>query len=174
MTQAGSGRNDEKEVAGIICDAGGTVVGRTRLQKIVYLLELAELGAGFRFGYRHYGPYCEELARGTDSARVMGLLDEQEKEAGWGGKFFVYTASGSETSRASARKSMLEVMTKANAIELELAATAAFLSRDGSADPWDETEQRKPVKAQEGRLENAKALYQELLKVAPAGKLPDI
>ena len=38
---------------------------------------------------------------------------------------------------------------QASAIELELAATAAFLAREGQADPWGETARRKPEKAAE-------------------------
>jgi hypothetical protein len=45
---------------------------------------------------------------------------------------------------------------KASAIELELAATAAFLADAGSRDPWGDAARFKPDKAQSGRLENAK------------------
>ena len=37
-------KRDTEKVAAIIRDAGGKIVGRTRLQKTGYLLELAGLG----------------------------------------------------------------------------------------------------------------------------------
>jgi hypothetical protein len=40
----------------IVRDAGGHIVGRTRLQKIAFMLEPAGLGGGFPFRYKHYGP----------------------------------------------------------------------------------------------------------------------
>ena len=36
------------KAAAIVRDAGGRIVGRTKLQKIAYLLELSGLGEGFR------------------------------------------------------------------------------------------------------------------------------
>ncbi len=53
MTDKNLGR---RETAEIVRDVGGRIVGRTRLQKIAYLLELAGFGVGFRFEYRHFGP----------------------------------------------------------------------------------------------------------------------
>ena len=53
-------RRETEKAADIVRAAGGRVVGRTRLQKIGYLLELAGLGEGFPYAYRYYGPYSEE------------------------------------------------------------------------------------------------------------------
>jgi uncharacterized protein len=50
-------KRDSQKAADIIADAGGKVIGRTRLQKLAYLLELADLGEGFQFQYRHYGAF---------------------------------------------------------------------------------------------------------------------
>ena len=40
-------KRDTDKVVAIVRDAGGTIVGRTRLLKTAYLLELAGLGEGF-------------------------------------------------------------------------------------------------------------------------------
>ena len=58
-------KRDTEKVADIVRDAGGKIVGRTRLQKIGYLLELSGLGEGFSFDYRHYGPFSEERVGGA-------------------------------------------------------------------------------------------------------------
>ena len=46
MIDAKASRNGAAE---IVRDGGGRIVGRTRLQKVAYLLELAGFGGGFRF-----------------------------------------------------------------------------------------------------------------------------
>ena len=43
-------------------------MGRTRLQKVAYLTQLAGFAGDFPFEYRHYGPYSEELAEATEIA----------------------------------------------------------------------------------------------------------
>ena len=62
MSQAEKIGEAAQAAARIVSDAGGSLIGRTRLQKIAYLLELSGTGAGFPFEYRHYGPYSEKLA----------------------------------------------------------------------------------------------------------------
>src|SRR5580693_3962979 len=86
-------KRDFQKVADIVHDAGGEVVGRTRLQKIAYLLELAGLGEGFDFEYRHYGPYSDQLAAATRLAGAFGLIKEEERPTAWGGFYSVYTAT---------------------------------------------------------------------------------
>jgi uncharacterized protein len=61
-----------------------------------------------------------------------------------------------------------------DAVELELAATAVFLSKDGYNDPWAETARRKPEKAQSGRIERAKRLLRRLGSLDTPVPLPNI
>src|SRR5438477_13135495 len=84
-------RRDYEKAANVIRDAGGRIVGKTRLQKIAYFLEVAGLGEGFAFGYRHYGPYSEELNLALQLGDLMGVLKEQEREASWGGRYSIFT-----------------------------------------------------------------------------------
>jgi hypothetical protein len=70
--------------AAIIRDAGGRIVGRTKLQKIGFFLEAAGLGGGFPFQYKHYGPYSEQLAFGSQHAAALRLISENETPSGWG------------------------------------------------------------------------------------------
>jgi hypothetical protein len=62
----------------------------------------------------------------------------------------------------------------ADAVELELAATALFLANEGWDDPWRETARRKPEKADGGRIEKAKFLYEKLAAVETPRRLPAI
>ena len=56
------------KVAGIVRDAGSRIVGRTRLQKVAYLLSVTGLEDGLPFVYKHYGPYSEDLATAARDA----------------------------------------------------------------------------------------------------------
>ena len=175
MTRKHSKRDTEK-AADIVRAAGGKVVGRTRLQKIGYLLELSGLGDGFSYAYRHYGPYSEELAAATLDARLLGLLQETEHPASWGGTYSVFTVADSRLTGTTvrSRQELARAAASADPVELELAATAAFLSVEGAADPWSETARRKPQKAEGGRLDNARGLYRRLQNIATPKPLPRI
>lgn len=159
--------------AEIVRDAGGTIVGRTRLQKIGYFLEAAGLGAGFPFRYKHYGPYSEVLAAAAQHAAALHLINEQENVANWGGLYSTFSSQlGGSPDPVRAR--MLELMRDADAVELELAATAVFLAAEQWPDPWSETQQRKPDKASGGRLERARALYAKISAIPTPRQLPHL
>jgi uncharacterized protein YwgA len=155
-----SDRSERQKAADIVRDAGGQIVGRTRFQKVAYLLELAGLGEGFQFEYHHFGPYSEDLSRAIQIAVAFDLISEEEKAATWGGTYSIYHTQlnvGSPDEKQQQRIAFARAAAKIGAVELELAATAAYLhSVEGCEDPWKETAQRKPQKIGDGRLERAK------------------
>lgn len=162
---------EPEKAAMIVRDAGGEIVGRTRLQKIAYLLEITHLGVGFEFEYRHYGPYSEQLAAALLSAKLSGLVHEEERTTNWGGCYSVYKSNvcaGQDTQ--GPRKELIHAAASADPVSLELAATAAFLASEGSENPWAETARRKPEKAV--HLESAKALYARLHAIPTPESLP--
>ena len=171
-----SDKPDRQKAAEIVRDAGGEIVGRTRLQKVGYLLDLAGLGDGFRFEYHHYGPYSEELANAVRMAEAFNLVSEEEHSASWGGTYSIFKA----TDRAGQaiegeRACFAQAAAKINSIELELAATAAYLAAaEKCPDPWEETARRKPEKATGGRIDRAKDAYRQLLTLKGAKRLPRI
>lgn len=166
------------KIAQLIDCASGEIVGRTRLQKIVYLLTAAGLDSSFDFAYKHYGPYSEELAQSAREAVLLGYIAEDEKVAGWGGTYSVYKKTNQ---LIDAHQPIDETMIKfvdfvagSNAIELELAATAVFLFKEGIRDPWEETARRKPEKADSDRLQKAKELYAKIKEFKLPKPLPNI
>jgi uncharacterized protein len=163
------------KVAEIVRDAGGRIVGRTRLQKIAYLLSVTGLESGLSFAYKHYGPYSDDLAIAARDANLLGLISETEQQAAWGGVYSVYAFPGpSDPSAVAARRRLAEEGAAADAVELELAATAVFLADKGYHDPWTEAARRKPEKAEHGRIERAKALYQRFSAIETPQPLPEI
>lgn len=164
--------------AAIVEDAGGELVGRTRLQKVAYLMHLAGYGDTFSFEYRHYGPYSEELAQAMEIATILGPVNESERTAGWGGRYSIYSVECASPETDKTR--FVRAAKDFDAVELELAATAAYLyeaegiGRVKKGNPWQETSRRKPTKAKEGRLHRAAAAYKELRKLPTDRELPDL
>jgi uncharacterized protein YwgA len=158
--------------ARIIQYAGGELVGRTRLQKIAYLMQLAGLDKEFSFEYHHYGPYSEDLAQAIEIASALGPVKEEERVAEWGGKYSIYKLEKDVAPSDPTKEQFVQQAKQIGAIELELAATAAYLfAQDRSGDPWDETRRLKPSKAEGGRLERAAYAY-AALRVATGDRLP--
>jgi uncharacterized protein len=164
----------------IIQDAGGELVGRTRLQKVAYLMQLAGFGEELGFEYRRYGPFSEDLARGMEIATAFGQVREVERKADWGGRYSVYSLREPVSPGDPRRADFVQRAKQIGAVELELAATAAFLlavegiGRTQEGNPWEETRRRKPDKARDGRLERAMAAYAELRAANTPHPLPDL
>lgn len=163
------------ETANLVRDAGGELVGRTRLQKLAYFLEVAGLGDGFAFEYRRFGPYSEELSMAARDAALLNLMNEDEMPTSWGGLVSIFsTTRVAEADVPAARKELARLAARADSTELELAATALFLRLKGEASPWLETARRKPEKAEDGRLERAKSLYRKIQRISTPNSLPDM
>jgi uncharacterized protein len=157
----------------IVADAGGNIVGRTRLQKVAYLMQLAGFSNELDFEYRHYGPFSEDLARGMEIATAFGQVAEEERRTAWGATYSVYSLRDVVLSADAGRAAFVRKAKEINAVELELAATAAFLfSVEKQSKPWEETERRKPEKASNGRLNTAKAAYEALRTLSTPRPLP--
>jgi uncharacterized protein len=170
-----AGINYAQQAAAIVRDAGGYIVGRTKLQKIAFFLEAAGVGGGFPFRYKHYGPYSEQLAAATQHAAALRLIVENVGVANWGGEYSTFsTQLPAVPGTHPARRQLAQEMVNADAVELELAATAAYLAYENFTDPWTETARRKPDKAEGGRLELAKQLYQRLRRISTPRPLPQI
>lgn len=162
-------------VATIVREAGGQLVGRTRLQKVTYLRQLAGFGSEFPFEYHHYGPYSEELATATTIAGALDLVSEEERRTDWGGWYSIYTVAPAPSVEEDRRSRFVRAAAEIGSVELELAATAAFLfAEEKVSDAWTETARRKPEKAGNGRLERAKMAYSALRALSTPCPLPII
>ncbi|HET6605816.1 MAG TPA: hypothetical protein VFG62_04060 [Rhodopila sp.] len=132
----------------------------------------------FKFEYRHYGPFSESLATSMDIAAGLKIVEEKEKRAEWGGWYSIYSATDrTPPSKDEQHAKFVTAAAKIGAIQLELAATAAFLNVEEGLDgpeAWAETARRKPEKAQGDRLESAKAAYRSLRQLPTPMPLPAI
>ena len=163
-----------REVAKLISAAGGEIVGRTRLQKTACLLEMAGAGLGFKFSYHLYGPYSDDLTIAASDADALDIIDATEKQAEWGGRYFIYQAKDNVAELPAPIRELATIAAKSDSIELELAVTAGFLAKDGTENPWDEVISRKKVKATPERIDRARTLYRSFALPGLPNALPNI
>ena len=158
-------RGTAKDVAAVV-GAAGELVGRTRLQKTMSLLEMTGLGYGFSFDYYRYGPYSDDLAVSLDRAIALNYIEEDERRANWGGRYSIFRTPGTHLTGVLARDTLILLAKDADAVALELAVTAGFLAVEGVDDAWAEVVARKPEKATPDYLGKAKVLYEKFQQVA--------
>lgn len=156
------------DVAALIALNGGQIVGKTRLQKIFYLLEAKGLGFEIDFDYRDFGPFSMELAFATDDAEALGLIESEERPGFHAVPYTIFRTTGSVPSFSDQellkeRKAALGKMKDYSSLILELAATAVFLRENGyPEDFWEEVKVRKAVKATPERIKQSNKLLKQL------------
>ncbi len=157
-----------ESVAQIVTFNGGRIVGKTRLQKIFFLLETNGIGFGLDFDYHHFGPFSAELAQATDDARELGYISETHEMGFHQVPYYVfetknYTAPSEPDETDRKRIGALETMKEYSALELEVAATAIYLRDNDFPDNFvDELKIRKPQKATPDRIKRALKLIKKL------------
>lgn len=163
-----------KDVARLIAAAGGEIVGRTRLQKVGCILELAGADFGFDYSYHLYGPYSEQLSLAVTDAEALGLISSEERTAEWGGRYSIYSSKNQAVDIPQPVLKLAQTAAKADSVVLELAVTAAYLASIGVENPWEEVSERKKVKASPERIKNAKDLYHAFLIGGLPKSLPEL
>ena len=163
--------NPETVVVNLISLNGGTLIGRTRLQKQAYLAHCC--GADLHdldFIYHYYGPYSFELADGCVDAEAEGSIKIEECNGRYGTKYTVFEATEvqqpagiGKLSRDQAER-VVDSTKKVSSIALELAATAAFFQKQGVYDGRivEELKLRKSRKATAENLNEARQLLDDL------------
>ena len=156
-------------VVGAVALSGGELVGRIRMQKIVYLLEQLGMGGDVPFEYHHYGPYSEAVSDAVTDAKFWGNIEEVVNfRVSDGAPYSTFKT----TTGAPAHLGKLETQVARQSLDkfaactstvLELAATAHWLSRVEKVADWrKEIESRKAGKTGNGNLEKALALLRDL------------
>jgi hypothetical protein len=166
----------EDVVAAVVAAAGGTLIGRVRLQKAVYLMERMGLESGFSFDYHHFGPFSRDLDNATEDAKAFGLVAEEfGKRQSDGASYSIFKLKSDAKPEAYGQlgrekaSRLGKLFGETNVTVVELAATVDWLWREEKYADWRaEITKRKGVKVQGGRLEKALALLAELNLSPPA------
>ena len=165
--------NPEMVVVNLVALNGGELIGSTRLQKQAYLVHCC--GANLDkldFVYHHYGPYSFELADACIDAEVAGWIVAEEHLGPYGVRLTTYRMNNrpsrearmniGELAEADAKR-VVDHTLRVSSVALELAATAAFLQRQGIYDDvLSELKLRKSRKATHQNLEKAQQLLDDL------------
>ncbi|KAB2333154.1 YwgA family protein [Cytobacillus depressus] len=113
--------------------ASEEVIGRKRLQKMVYIAKKLDFPFQERFQFHFYGPYSEELTLRVEELCNMGFLDEvKEKKGGYYQYRYTLTENGREFLSLHNEVAMpklqecLTDMNSQNARFLELVSTILF------------------------------------------------
>ena len=170
--------NDNDALVQIVAaTADGEIKGRDVLQSTAYLLEIAEVGYGFKFGNEFCSPFCEELDRATRSASALGKLDVEHTKTDWGVTNTTYKTSIPYKGNGGADDFYQIIVNKAitcNPKQLDLATTAAYYQRIEVNDPWGEVKDLKTFDHKNGTFEKSQILYEELRSMPALAKLPEI
>ena len=146
------------------------------LQRTAYLLEVAGVGYGFKFGHKFCAPYCEEVELGSRGANNLGKLEVEQFVTEWGVTKKTYRTSIPYQGTGTEDDVYHFIVNKAIAckqIQLDLVATAAYYQNIKIDDPWGDIERLKMYDRKNGTFEKSQELYEELRSL-PAFKLPEI
>ncbi|MFY9947508.1 MAG: hypothetical protein WAK27_02365 [Candidatus Sulfotelmatobacter sp.] len=100
------------------------VIGRTRLQKTVWLLQRLGLPTDYVYSLHFYGPYSEELKADIDAAEQLCLISEDRRVSQQGSEYFILRAQSSASlPSVDGFRQPIEALANEDATVLELAAT---------------------------------------------------
>ncbi|WP_163539761.1 YwgA family protein [Gracilibacillus sp. YIM 98692] len=127
----------------VIASSGG-IVGRKKLQKIIYILKKLGLPFEEKYTFHFYGPYSEELSIRIEELANLGFVSEvKEKKSNYYQYRYQVTDEGEDFIEQSPVKlpvveSLVEEMKGRSSRFLELVATMLYFDHY----PKDEIEQK--------------------------------
>jgi len=141
------------------------VVGRTRLQKEVKLLQ--SLGFPTTYGYKlhFYGPYSEALHSDVGLLGQLGYVDENEKATQQNEPYYVIASrTGLSLPDVSQYRNAIDKLHGTETVVLELAATYQAFRELGEdhKEALAQLRRKKGNKCDDGRDERALSLLREL------------
>jgi uncharacterized protein YwgA len=142
------------------------VVGRTRLQKTVKLLQRLKFPTDYRYMTHFYGPYSEGVHADIGLLKHFGLVEEEENQAQDGSPYYILTASEDASLAAEVKpfKPYIDKLQSTDPVVLELAATYDSFREMGSdhAKAIERLRRKKGSKCENGNEEKALKLLREL------------
>ena len=156
---------------------GGIIKGNVALHSAAYLLEVAGVGYGFKFGCEFCSPFCEELELAINGAKVLREVEFIQTTTQWGVTKTTYKSNIPYQGEGGADDDYQIIVTKATQCvpkQLDLATTAAYYQKVEIADPWGEVFDRKTFDHENGTFEKSQKLYEELRSMPALANLPEI
>lgn len=113
----------------------GEIVGRKKLQKMVYIAKKMDFPFQEKFEFHFYGPYSEELTLRVEELCNFGFIKEMKEDKG---SYFQYKYEMTETGQEFLNSSQLNIpnletclkkMNEKNARFLELVSTILYFDQ---------------------------------------------
>jgi uncharacterized protein YwgA len=153
-------------LAGVIAaHSNRQVVGRTRLQKTIKLLQRKGLPTDYLYTIFFYGPYSEDVHADVRLLETMGLVREEERQNREGKPYYILQATKEAVSpETKPYQPFIDLMEKADPVALELAATYDAFREMGydHAQALTFLRQKKGPKCDGGREKKALELLSQL------------
>jgi len=153
--------------------ACGEIVGRKKLQKIIYIAKKISFPFQEKFQFHFYGPYSEELTLRVEELCNMGFINEiKEKKGGYYQYRYTITDTGKEFLQHAAvevpdLEGIIVEMNGQNARFLELVSTVLYFDNL----PRKEVEEKiftlkRKQKYTEEEIDEAYAYIEKLSQIA--------
>ncbi len=143
----------------------GKIVGRTRLQKEVKLLQRLGFPTDYAYTIHFYGPYSEGLHADIGLLESLGLVKEEACASRKGDPYYVLNAQADAAMpEISEFQPVIDKLDKADSVILELAATYDMFRAMGSPhnEALERLRRKKGQKCEQGREATALKLLAEL------------
>lgn len=153
----GSSRITQMALISAIMTGSQRIVGRTKIQKIAYLVNICGWNVFTDFEYHYYGPYSETLSSELVSLVENKWVRERQEITEQGNSLYIYSLDRDNTNRLEtlierARRQDELVVEKTLGLigqledlssdDLEIMATLVFIRRDEGIDNDDKLVQR--------------------------------
>ena len=153
-------------LAGVVAaHKGRQIVGRTRLQKTVKLLQRVGLPTNYDYVLFFYGPYSEGVKSDLGLLEVLRLVDEEPNLSADGTIYYTIEAKPeADLPQIDPFKGQIKIMEDASAVALELAATYDSFRETGSDHDTalQRLHRKKPEKCSAANISEALSLLQKL------------
>jgi len=141
------------------------LVGRTRLQKVMWLLQRLELPSDYDFRMHHYGPYSDGIQGDINLLNRMDFVQETPVRSQEGNSYSIFSSEeDAKMDEVEKYRDDIDRMSEEDPTILELAATYDAFRELGCNDQraLAEVHRKKGSKCDEGRMEKAIKLLFDL------------
>lgn len=149
----------------IAAHPGGKIVGRTRLQKEVKLLQRLDYPTDYSYTIHFYGPYSEELQSDVGLLEAFSFVEETQEVSAEGNPYYVLRSKSTESLPDVQKfQPLVQVLDASPTVVLELAATYDAFRETGAthSEALERLRRKKGGKCDGGNEDAALRLLQSL------------
>ena len=164
----------------LIVQREGVVDGRTRLQKLSYLVNVAGWNSIDDYRFHYYGPFSDSLTNYVEEMCQLGWLLESPLETINGNTFYKYSSADTDKTRAlvsriedpklvSRTEGLLSQLKNFSSDELEIMASLVFLNQNEKLDGEELVKRAKELKPRfsETEIREASKIFKILANFEP-------